>query len=154
MHAPRGGAGLSTSPRPSRRRAEERSCKDFKFGYDLSADIKSKIEAVAKNVYKAKRGKFSSKPRKKSSSTPSKVSVIADLHGQDAIFFLPRPQLEGRAEWIHVTDRRRSPERGCRIPRALAGAFPTIRVSDSAGVLRDLRRHGVGTNLGFELERT
>ena len=65
-HHAKGGAGaveLANAVKAACEKNED--CKDFKFGYDTNLDIASKIEAVAKNIYKASGIELSEKAQEK-----------------------------------------------------------------------------------------
>ena len=127
-HHARGGAGavdLAAAVKAACEKNED--CKDFKFGYDLSADIKSKIEAVAKNVYKAGAVEFSEQAEEKiklyteqgfgelpicMAKTQYSFSHDLNLKGAPSGFTLP------------IGDVRLSAGAGFLVP--LVGAFPTI----------------------------
>ena len=127
-HHAHGGAGaveLANAVKAACEKNED--CKDFKFGYDLSLDIKGKIEAVAKNIYKAGGVEFSAKAEEKiklfteqgfgelpicMAKTQYSFSHDQNLKGAPSGFVLP------------IGDVRLSAGAGFIVP--LVGAFPTI----------------------------
>ena len=127
-HHAKGGAGaveLANAVKAACEKNED--CKDFKFGYDTNLDIASKIEAVAKNIYKASGIELSEKAQEKialytkqgfgdlpicMAKTQYSFSHDQNLKGAPSGFTLP------------IGDVRLSAGAGFLVP--LVGAFPTI----------------------------
>jgi len=127
-HHSHGGKGAVALAEAVKKACEaNQDCKDFKFGYDTDLDIKSKIEAIAKNVYKADGIELSAKAQEKidlytkqgfgnlpicMAKTQYSFSHDQNMKGAPSGFTLP------------IGDLRLSAGAGFLVP--LVGAFPTI----------------------------
>ena len=124
-HGGKGAVALANAVKAACEANED--CKDFKFGYESSLDIKSKIETVAKNIYKADGVEFSERAEEKiklfteqgfgdlpicMAKTQYSFSHDQSLKGAPSGFTLP------------IGDVRLSAGAGFLVP--LVGAFPTI----------------------------
>ena len=124
-HGGKGAVALANAVKAACEANED--CKDFKFGYESSLDIKSKIETVAKNIYKAGGVEFSERAEEKiklfteqgfgdlpicMAKTQYSFSHDQSLKGAPSGFTLP------------IGDVRLSAGAGFLVP--LVGAFPTI----------------------------
>ena len=127
-HHSHGGKGAVALADAVKKACEDNEdCKDFKLGYESSLDIKGKIEAVAKNIYKASGVEFSEQAEAKiklyteqgfgdlpicMAKTQYSFSHDQNLKGAPSGFTLP------------IGDVRLSAGAGFVVP--LVGAFPTI----------------------------